>query len=232
MKIYRGYHNFVENVIYPIVFLTILNQYSILILTWISGDPRFVGTSLSLFIFGKILIHKPILLRLFLYIYFLLGIFYEIYGIIFLGFLIETIVLIIKIAILKAATIKINFHSDEFFNVNFPLREGRREIEHLFKSLKDLIFVDREDSSDFILPPHLFSLQANGHLLWIRGISLLDHEIKETCPICREDRVHSELECGHQYCLDCIVKWLGVGKRCPICAREILLRSFCFNIYH
>lgn len=51
--------------------------------------------------------------------------------------------------------------------------------------------------------------------------------IDDRCPICLED-MHKALymriikNCGHEYCGECIEKWLQENKSCPICKLEII----------
>ena len=45
------------------------------------------------------------------------------------------------------------------------------------------------------------------------------------CSICLIDNILdvSILDCGHQYCKNCIDEWFNKGKNsCPICRKDIL----------
>ena len=38
------------------------------------------------------------------------------------------------------------------------------------------------------------------------------------CPICYEDKHNiKELDCDHEICTDCILKWVAKRNTCPIC---------------
>lgn len=42
------------------------------------------------------------------------------------------------------------------------------------------------------------------------------------CVICFDVLVDArKLECAHNFCYDCIIKWTKKGKECPICRRQI-----------
>ncbi|NXJ44048.1 TOPRS ligase, partial [Ciconia maguari] len=43
-----------------------------------------------------------------------------------------------------------------------------------------------------------------------------------SCPICRntQDDVTYEMPCGHEFCLGCVVRWIGVKPECPLCRTQ------------
>ncbi|CAN8303159.1 unnamed protein product [Cochlearia groenlandica] len=60
------------------------------------------------------------------------------------------------------------------------------------------------------------------------GINLEEEEEEsEPCTICQEslekDEKIATLECGHEYHVECLVKWLNVKNVCPICRSKALV---------
>ena len=53
-------------------------------------------------------------------------------------------------------------------------------------------------------------------IMWSKGKTN-----EESCSICFEDfevgAKVKQLKCGHDYCQECIDKWLENEKRCPVC---------------
>lgn len=45
----------------------------------------------------------------------------------------------------------------------------------------------------------------------------------EECPICLElQRVCVKLDCGHNFCRECIVEWMHISNTCPLCKKNYI----------
>jgi ankyrin repeat protein len=81
------------------------------------------------------------------------------------------------------------------------------------------------------LRPDRYSLTIMGHKInyyqiiqplhyFEETVQLFDEEDKN-CPICAENRVTVQTVCKHNYCRDCLTKWLSIHKTCPYCRDPI-----------
>lgn len=55
--------------------------------------------------------------------------------------------------------------------------------------------------------------------------SLLDRTLKDnfTCPICQSLLVRARvLGCGHQFCRECLHKWIKLRRMCPMCRQPVI----------
>lgn len=58
------------------------------------------------------------------------------------------------------------------------------------------------------------------------AMKLIESSLVDACPICREppsglSEPWVELNCHHQYCLKCIVRWLREKTECPLCRQVV-----------
>jgi hypothetical protein len=49
----------------------------------------------------------------------------------------------------------------------------------------------------------------------------------ERCPICLEDfkesnEIYKTNKCSHDFCKECLVKWISEHKSCPMCQQDLL----------
>ncbi len=47
-----------------------------------------------------------------------------------------------------------------------------------------------------------------------------------SCNICLEEESSIVTICDHQYCKNCIQKWLNVKEKCPYCRQKLLFNNF------
>lgn len=47
------------------------------------------------------------------------------------------------------------------------------------------------------------------------------HVPKETCGICYVKNVNFKLDCNHEFCRQCIKKWIKVNNTCPYCRIQV-----------
>ena len=65
-------------------------------------------------------------------------------------------------------------------------------------------------------------------------VRMKKNNLDDRCPVCLED-MHKALymriikACGHEYCGECIEKWLQENKNCPICKIELTEFDECTN---
>ena len=47
------------------------------------------------------------------------------------------------------------------------------------------------------------------------------------CPICLENCTKpTTIDCNHTFCYDCIRKWIGIKRKCPVCDEEINVQKY------
>ena len=55
----------------------------------------------------------------------------------------------------------------------------------------------------------------------INKVSTLDFK-EITCNICSEDvKIIRRTKCNHEFCVNCLDKWLSTKKTCPVCMIEL-----------
>ena len=42
-----------------------------------------------------------------------------------------------------------------------------------------------------------------------------------TCPICRDSDVNGVTDCGHVFCMDCLMTWKDISHQCPQCRVDL-----------
>lgn len=55
-----------------------------------------------------------------------------------------------------------------------------------------------------------------------KDYKLVQHSIDRECAICRflePNKTCAKTVCGHEFHFDCITKWIGIRKACPLCNR-------------
>lgn len=90
--------------------------------------------------------------------------------------------------------------------------------------------IDAPESDDYEFLSELCELIGNheeGVKDFLATTEALDSNHVLKCPICLEDTKDNRKikACGHEFCTQCIQKWLGSHKTCPICKQDAQIVS-------
>jgi len=70
---------------------------------------------------------------------------------------------------------------------------------------------------DLLLLPEYFDCEDNHRLSYSLN-TLQDDNTENECSICLgTNRISKKLKCHHEFCEDCIDKWLKISNKCPLC---------------